>query len=74
MYLHNVTFVEMGRHMGGISGSGAQMSLKRERMPLRHYNALTQAFPDLPIALLPEPRDVPSGPRPNGLPLSEVGA
>ena len=53
--------------MGGISGSAAQQALKGQRMPIRHHAAVTEAYPDLPLELLPDPRDVPFGPRPKGL-------
>ncbi|MCL2789873.1 MAG: hypothetical protein FWD79_04440 [Desulfobulbus sp.] len=37
-------------------------------MPVRHYQAIVEAYPGLPVELLPVPMDVPSGPRPKGLP------
>jgi hypothetical protein len=66
MYLNNVTFVEVGR-VCGITAIAAGMSLRGERMPVRHHKAITEAWPELPVELLPEPRDVPSGPKPKGL-------
>jgi len=66
MYLNNVTFVDFGR-VCGITATAAQIALGKNRMPVRHHKAITEAYPDLPVELLPEPRDVPAGPRPKGL-------
>ena len=72
MYLNNVTFKDLGRIMGGISREAAIMSLRGERMPVRHHRAITKAYPDLPVQFLPEPRDIPMGPRPKGLKSQEA--
>jgi len=66
MYLNNITFVDLGR-VCGITASAAQIALGKSRMPVRHYKAITEAYPELPVEFLPEQRDVPSGPRPKGL-------
>lgn len=63
MYQNNITWGDFGRQLG-ISAVGALHSLGGERFPVRHYNALVKAYPDIPRELLPEPRDVPPGPRP----------
>jgi len=67
MYMNNVTFVAIGRACG-VSMAAMQKSLGNERMPVRHHAAITAAWPDMPLELLPVPMDIPSGPRPRNLP------
>ena len=64
MYERNITWGDFGKVMGSITPQGACQSLGRERISLRHYNSLVSSYPDIPRELLPEPRDVPYGPRP----------
>ena len=73
MYLKNITFAAIGR-VCGISSRAAVLSLQNERMPVRHYQAITDAWPDFPVDLLPVARDVPTGPKPKGLELHEETA
>lgn len=73
MYLHNVTFVDIGR-VCGVTASAMQISVGKNRMPVRHHQAILVAWPDLPVELLPEPRDVLTGPKPKGLEIQEVAA
>ena len=72
MYLHNVTFIEMGRHMGGITRTAVHLALRKARIPVRHHKALRAAYPDLPVELLPVPMDLPPGPKPAGLEFQEA--
>ena len=69
MLLHGVTFVQMGRHMTGLSGravtgDAVQKALRQDRMPVANHEALRRAYPDLPPDLLPLPQDVPPGRKP----------
>lgn len=58
------TFKRFGEVMGGITGEGAKKLLRGPRMPVKRYQQLVAAFPDIPLEFLPEPRDVLSGPKP----------
>lgn len=64
MYERNITWGAFGKVMGNMTTQGAKQSLSRERMPVRHFDALVEAYPELPRELLPEPRDVLPGPKP----------
>ena len=64
---NNITFTAMGGVMGGITGNAVRKALERERMPVRHHEALRAAYPDLPVELLPEARNTAPGPQPGHL-------
>ena len=53
MVLNKVTFVDMGRAIGGITGNAVLMLVKRDRMPVHRHEALVRAYPSLPVELLP---------------------
>ncbi len=66
---NEVTFTAMGKHMTGVTGrpvtgNAVKKALMQERMPVKNHKALRDAYPNLPVELLPEPRNVPTGPRP----------
>ena len=73
MYLNNITYRALAR-VCGVTPHAVMASVRGDRMPVRHYRAITEAYPDLPVKYLPEPRNVPSGPRPKCLDLQEAGA
>lgn len=64
MTTHEVTFVAMGKVLGEITGAAVSKMLRQKRMPVKQHQALTQAYPDLPVEFLPEPRNVRRGPKP----------
>ncbi|MDR0477015.1 MAG: hypothetical protein LBH14_03630 [Desulfobulbaceae bacterium] len=66
MYLHNVKVGDFSRACG-VSDTSINVFIRKSRMPVRHHRAICEAFPDLPIELLPEPIDIPTGPKPKGL-------
>lgn len=57
------TFRAFGKAMG-ITGNGARRLLFSATMPIGRYNQFVAAFPDFPRELLPEPRNLPPGPKP----------
>jgi hypothetical protein len=65
LYLNNITVADLSR-VCGISKPGIRVALMKDRMPVRHHEAITAAWPDLPVELLPAPLDIPTGPRPPG--------
>ena len=74
LYLNNVSLTELGGHMGGISRAAVCKALKQDRIKVDHHKAIMKAYPAFPVELLPEPRDVPPGPRPKGLELQQATA
>lgn len=68
MVRNEVSFVDMGKNMGGVTGNAALKALKKARMPVDNHKLLRDAYPHLPLALLPQPLDVPPGPKPRATP------
>lgn len=59
---YGITWVEMGRHMTGlsgrpVSGSAVQKAMEGERMPEDNHAALLLAYPHLPVEFLPRPEN-----------------
>ena len=67
LYERGQTWRTLGDIMG-ITPEGAAKMMSRPRMPVARFNQLTAAMPALPRELLPEPRDVPPGPKPKFTP------
>lgn len=62
MIQNNITFVQMGKDLGGVTSSCVWQLLKRERISTaRHRDFLNIGVPE---RLLPPPRDVSRGPKP----------
>lgn len=62
MLERDLTFEALGRLLG-ISGRAASISLKQDRMPVRHHEKLRGCL-SIPTDLLPRAEDVPTGPKP----------
>lgn len=62
MLERDLTFEALGRLLG-ISGRAASISLKQDRMPVRHHEKLRGCL-SIPPDLLPRAEDVPTGPKP----------
>jgi hypothetical protein len=71
MIRNGITYASLGKSLG-ITGNGVQKLLQGERIPSVRHRELRNL--GLPPHLLPPAQDVKCGPRPKGLPLSEVGA
>lgn len=59
---NGLTWVAMGKHMTGlkgeaVTGNAVQKALEGERMPVENHQALTTAYPHLPVELLPRPEN-----------------
>lgn len=63
MLRNKLTFVEIGKRLGGMTGSGVCRLIQGERMPVaRHQQMLALGIPE---ELLPFPLDVPLGRKPH---------
>ena len=56
----------------GITRWGTVRLLMRERMPVRRFEQLVSAFPEIPHELLPEPKNVMTGPKPKYMQQANV--
>lgn len=65
MLRRKLTYVEIGRRMGGLTSGGVLRLVQGDRMPVeRHQQMLALG---IPVELLPVPMDVPAGRPPRAL-------
>ncbi|MDL2321314.1 hypothetical protein LJC47_03070 [Desulfosarcina sp. OttesenSCG-928-B08] len=62
MIRNNLTFVEIGKHLGGITGNAVHYLIKADRIPVARHEELVAL--GVPVHLLPPAQDVRRGRRP----------